>query len=143
MLSEADATVLEAQAAFLAATRLGVLMTLRADGSPIGVPVWYEWTGTAVCMFADRNSAKVARIAADPRASLLVANQVGEPERWVAFDGSIEIVDRGGIDLAEKLAGRYWDLALPAHRDTLNTWRQHAESLCLLRLTPTRIRSGS
>ena len=38
--------------AFLATPRLAILMTNREDPAPIGVPVWFEWNGTTVEMFA-------------------------------------------------------------------------------------------
>ena len=44
-------------------------------------------------MFAGRTSAKVARLKEDPHASVLVTNQVGEPEAWVAFDAEVIISD--------------------------------------------------
>ena len=37
--------------AFLSGRRYGILTTLRADGAPVSVPVWYEWDGAALRMF--------------------------------------------------------------------------------------------
>ena len=127
--------------AFLAAPRLAILMTNRDGPAPIGVPVWFEWNGATVAMFADATSPKVRRIARDPNASVLVANAVGEAEAWVAFDGTIEI-SPGGIELATRLAERYWDLSIPGYRAVLDAWQQAPAALCQLTLTPRRIRSG-
>lgn len=30
---------------FLGALRYGILTSMRADGSAVSVPVWYEWSG--------------------------------------------------------------------------------------------------
>ena len=127
--------------AFLAAPRLAILMTNRDGPAPIGVPVWFEWNGATVAMFADATSPKVRRITRDPNASVLVTNTLGEAEAWVAFDGTVEI-SPGGIELATRLAGRYWDFSIRGNRAVLDAWQQTPEALCQLTLTPRRIRSG-
>jgi PPOX class probable F420-dependent enzyme len=129
--------------AFLAKVRLGSLATLRDDGSPVAVPVWFEWDGAAVRCFTSAGSGKVRRLQRDPRASLLVVNNLDEPEAWVAFDGEVTITREGAIELAERLARRYWDLADPAHRAELETWRKAAAALRVLELIPKRIRTSS
>jgi PPOX class probable F420-dependent enzyme len=131
-----------ARDAFLAVPRLGMLSTLKDDGAPVTVPVWFEWDGHVVRMFADAASGKLRRIARDPRASLTVTNNVGEPEGWVAFDGAVEVRSDGAIELAERLAQRYWDMARADLRAAVAGWRQHAGALRLLELRPAAIRSG-
>lgn len=133
----------ESRDAFLAAPRLGILVTNRLEGTPIGVPVWFDWGDGVVSMFADKQSTKIARLRRDPRASLLVTNNVGEPEAWVAFDGEVSIQEHAGVELANKLAPRYWDLENAENRRTLDSWLQAPEAFCRLTLTPSRIRSGS
>lgn len=127
---------------FLAEPRLAILMTNSYSGTPIGVPVWFEWTGTKVNMFAGKATPKIGRIKRDSNASVLVTNAVGEPEAWVAFDGPIELSDEGGIDLATRLADRYWDLGNDQLRAVLDSWQQTPEVFCLLTLTPKNIRTG-
>ena len=131
----------EAREAFLAETRLGVLSTLRDDGAPISVPVWFEWDGSHARIFTTGSSGKVERLARDARASLLVAARIDEPEAWVAIDGTIEVREEGAAELAERLAERYWDLDDPDKRATVDTWRRAAAVLRLLDLTPTAVRS--
>ena len=121
--------------------RLGTLVTLRKDGSPTAAPVWFEWTGSAVRLFTETPSTKLTRIANDPRASFIVANDVGEPEAWVAFDGLATVSDAGGIELAEKLAPLYWNLDDPGPAEILAAWRAAAESFRLISIEPTTIRS--
>jgi len=127
---------------FLAQPRLAILITNDAPGAPVGVPVWFEWTGTNLHMFAGKETPKIDRIKRDPRASVLVTNAVGESEAWVAFDGPVVIYADGGIGLATRLAGRYWDLGNEQHRAVLSAWQQTPESFCLLTLKPERIRVG-
>ncbi len=131
----------EARERFLAETRLGMLSTLRDDGAPISVPVWFEWDSSHARMFTTAGSGKIKRLAQDARASLLVAARIDEPEAWVAFDGRIDILEEGAADLAVRLAERYWDLDDPDKRATVDTWRRAAAMLRLLELTPTAVRS--
>ncbi len=127
--------------AFLAAPRLGTLIISREDGTPVGIPLWFEWTGSVVQMFASKTSAKIRRLQNNPNASLLVANHVGEAEAWVAFDGAVTVSDSGGIELAKRLASRYWDLTDQRNRDELESWLRDPDSFRLLTLTPDRIRT--
>ncbi len=133
----------ESRERFLERPRLGILTTNRRSGTPIAVPVWFEWDGEAARMFAANTSPKVRRVRNDPRASLLVTNHLDEGESWIAFDGEVSVEEQGGIELAERLAPRYWDLEDPERRDMLELWRQAKDHLCLLTLEPTAIRSGS
>jgi PPOX class probable F420-dependent enzyme len=133
----------ESRDLFLSTPRLAILMTNRREGTPIGVPVWFEWDGNVVRMFAANTSPKVRRLRRDPRASVLVTNRLDEGECWVAFDGEVSISDAGGFELAERLAPRYWDLEDPERRDMLELWRKAQAVLSLLTLKPTLIRTGS
>jgi len=126
---------------FLAEPRYGILTVLRADGSPIAVPVWFDWSGEVIRMFTSVISPKMKRLQADPRASLLVVNHLAEHEAWVAFDGLVSIHEAGGLDLAEQLSTRYWDLSDPERQRTLELWRKAAAALRVLELKPTRIRT--
>jgi PPOX class probable F420-dependent enzyme len=133
----------EEREAFLADTRYGILSMVQRDGSPLAVPVWFEWDGESVRMFTSGLSAKIERLQNDPRASLLVTNSPEEREAWVAFDGEIEIREEGGLELAERMAPKYWDLNDEQRRETLELWRRAGALLRVLELTPTRIRSFS
>jgi nitroimidazol reductase NimA-like FMN-containing flavoprotein (pyridoxamine 5'-phosphate oxidase superfamily) len=95
--------------AFLRRPLYGFLSTVT-DGPPEPRPVWFEVTphGT-LALFTAPDAAKVRRLRADPRASLVVAAPVGERERWVSVTGRATIED-GGRELLARLAPRYWDL---------------------------------
>jgi nitroimidazol reductase NimA-like FMN-containing flavoprotein (pyridoxamine 5'-phosphate oxidase superfamily) len=110
---------------------------------PIAVPVWYEWDGERARIFSNATSAKIGRLERDPRASLLVTNVLGEQEYWIAIDGTVAIHREGAIELAERLAARYWDLRDPARAAAVQRWRDNPSALVLLELTPARIRSYS
>ena len=126
---------------FLAKPRYGILNTIRSDGWPIGIPIWFDWNGETVRMFTSVVSPKMKRLQADPRASLLVVNHLDEKEAWVSFDGPVSIHEKGGLELAEELASRYWDLSDPVRQEALALWRKAGAAMRLLELRPERIRS--
>ena len=64
--------------AFLAQPRLAILMTNRPDQAPMGVPVWFEWTGNHVQMFSARGVPKLKRLQEDPRAMFRPAANPGQ-----------------------------------------------------------------
>lgn len=131
----------DARDTFLAETRLGILTTLDEDGWPVSVPVWYEWDESQARVFTNATSPKVRRLERDNRASLLVVNNLGEPEFWVAIDGTVEVRSEGGSDLAKRLADRYWDMTDEEHRKTVEMWTENDAMLRVLELTPTRVRT--
>ena len=130
---------------FLKETRIGVLCTNDLDRAPNGVPVWFEWDGERILLFSFASHKKMARIEKDPRASLLVAREVGEPEAWVAVDGLVSITKEGVVPLLERLAARYWVDEDPAvakrHAETVESWRKAAAHLRVLTIEPDEIRS--
>ena len=134
-MSEAD------REAFLAVNRYGILSTLRRDGSPIAIPVWFDWDGSSVRMFTNAGSPKLRRLAHDARASVLVTNHIDEKEKWVAFDGTVAVSDDGGFELAEKLAQRYWDLNDPVRASALESWRAMESGWRLLEMVPDDVRT--
>lgn len=127
---------------FLAEPRLAILMTNRSERAPMGVPVWFEWADGEVRMFAARGSAKLNRLARDPKASVLVTNRVGEPEAWVAFDGEVAVEETDVCELLGRLGARYWDLNDPKASSTLESWIAAPDAFAALTLRPDRIRTG-
>ena len=72
----------------------GTLTTLRRDGMPIALPVWFAVEDRAVVLMTPSSTKKVARVQWDPRASFLVES--GEKYvdlRGVHLTGRIEIVE--------------------------------------------------
>ncbi len=123
---------------FLKATRIGTLCTLDADGSPNAMPLWYDWDGEKIRMFTSRGTGKVRRLARDPRACLSVADPVGAPEAWVTVEGTVEMLDEGGRELACRLAAIYYEQEKA--KRTIDVWEKK-DDWVLLELTPTRIRT--
>ena len=131
---------------FLAEPRLAMLIYRGSRPAPTGVPVWFDWDGRVVRMFAARNSPKVGQLQRDPNVSVLVTNQVGEPEGWVAFDGRVSIDDFAPEDwqaLLGRVAPRYWDMSNPAYAKEIENWRSAPEAFVSLELAPDLVRSGA
>ena len=125
--------------AFLSERRYGILTTLRGNGAPVSLPVWYEWDGTTLRMFCHEASGKLKRLKNDARATVLVVNNPDEVENWVSFDGCIAIRNDGGLALAERVFGRYYPAGDP-RRAILESWRKMKSEWRLLELTPDAIR---
>ena len=134
MAAPADGT----RDAFLAETRIGIITTLQPSGFPSSVPVWFEWDGEVASVFTTSTSPKVTNLERDSRATLLVVNNVGEPEYWVRIEGTVAISKEGAGELAERLANRYWDMSNEGYRATVEEWKQEPR-LRVLELNPTRV----
>ncbi|MEM9464955.1 MAG: pyridoxamine 5'-phosphate oxidase family protein [Actinomycetota bacterium] len=131
---------------FLQKTRQGILLTARADGSPDGVPVWFDWDGESVRFFSGTGAPKVDRIRADPRIAMLVCNDVDEAPAWVRFEGRAVIdLEADARSLAvDVLAPRYWDLEVPDYRRIVDQWAQApSDAFVVVRFTPDRIASSA
>ena len=136
----------EARDAFLQEPRLAILMYQGKRLSPTGIPVWFDWDGQALRMFAEPDSTKIKHLRENPNGSVLVTNHVGEPEGWVAFDGTIEISDFGAEDwqqLIDRVAPRYWDLNREPYGEVIKNWRASPQMFSSLTMIPDRIRSGA
>ncbi|GIS18980.1 MAG: hypothetical protein CM15mP120_08960 [Pseudomonadota bacterium] len=67
----------DARDAFLQEPRLAILMYQGQRPSPTGIPVWFDWNGHILQMFAGASSAKIKYLRENPNASVLVTNHVG------------------------------------------------------------------
>lgn len=90
----------EAEAwAFLEAGHTGILTSLRRDGAPIALPVWYVVQDRSVFVGGPAVTKKFARMRRDPRVSFLVERGVAWRElAGVQINGRAEFVD----DAAER-----------------------------------------
>ncbi|MDY6998641.1 MAG: pyridoxamine 5'-phosphate oxidase family protein [Actinomycetota bacterium] len=94
---------------FLRRPLYGFITVAAGSVPPQPRPVWFEATeqGT-VQLFTGPDTVKVRRLRRDPRASLVVAAPVGEPERWISVAGRVSVESDGAHELAARLATRYW-----------------------------------
>jgi PPOX class probable F420-dependent enzyme len=88
---------------------LGVVGTLRGDGSPHVVPVWYRYDGEAVYIWSDEGRGWVADLVRDPRVAFSV-QELEPPYAAVVMHGSAEVRTSDGEDVTEeirRITGRY------------------------------------
>jgi PPOX class probable F420-dependent enzyme len=119
--------------AFLAVDgRTAKLATVRRDGSPDVVPVWFGLDGDAVVFTCQSSSVKARNLARDPRAALSVDDEAF-PHAFVTVRGTAELVTRppGFAEWAARIAGRYTDPAAGARIAEIDD--------LLVRVTPASI----
>jgi PPOX class probable F420-dependent enzyme len=123
---------------FLAAAHTGILTTLRRDGWPVTLPVWFVALDRTVCFAAPSRTSKVVRVRNDSRAAFLV--ETGE--RWaelqaVHLQGHVEVVD-GEPEIAridDALTAKY--AAFRTDRAAMpEATQQHYEGRTFFRLRP-------
>jgi PPOX class probable F420-dependent enzyme len=87
---------------------VGVVATVRADGSPHAVPVWYSWGGDAVNIWTEGERAWVRNLRRDPRVAFTV-QESKPPYAAVTMRGRPEASTTGDdIDRdIYRIAGRY------------------------------------
>ena len=91
---------------FLERPNLGILATLRKDGSPHLTVVWYEYENSEVRISVTDTRVKYKHVLRDPRVSLAVtANE--QPYKQVVFEGKAQVTAKGGPELIRRLALRY------------------------------------
>lgn len=82
----------------------GILTTLRADGRPVSLPVWFVLIDDAIYVQTPSRSAKIKRARRDPRGTFLVESG----ERWAELtalhlDVEVSLVDdEGTVDAVTK-----------------------------------------
>ena len=122
---------------FLAQTTVGILTTLRADGMPVALPMWFVVVDRRVFIQTHVNTKKVARIRHDPRASFLV--ETGE--HWAELK-AVHLTGRVGIETDDAVVAqvqgeadrKYAELRTAPERLPDATKQHYAPQLVTLRL---------
>ena len=100
------AKLTEEQKRFLDNPFVGVVTTLRPDGSPHSTVVWVDRLDGELSFNTARGRAKDRYLSADPRVSLLVVDP-GDPYRWLSVSGTAELTEEGADAQIDKLASKY------------------------------------
>ncbi|MCK9900932.1 pyridoxamine 5'-phosphate oxidase [Parafrankia colletiae] len=123
---------------FVARAHTGILTTLRADGAPVTLPMWFVVLGRAVYLSTPPRAAKLARVRRDPRAAFLVeAGRAWVDLRAVHVSGRLQVVDDDAArqQVRDLLDTKYAGFRLPPERLPAAVRAAYAERT-VLRLDP-------
>ncbi|BBX45624.1 hypothetical protein GCM10009641_51780 [Mycobacterium cookii] len=120
----------------------GILTTLRRDGMPIALPVWFVVDDHAIALMTPVGTKKIARVQHDPRASFLVESGERYVDlRGVHFTGRVAVVEdsdaRGRIEAA--VDAKYASFRPPAGALPAASQAYYAEHVFLRFLPDERI----
>jgi len=92
----------------LGGTKTGKLATVREDGRPHVVPVWFVLDGDKIVFNTGEASVKAKNMLRDPRVSITVDDQA-PPYSFVTIEGTAETSDNReeALHWATRIGGRY------------------------------------
>ncbi|MGW3645471.1 TIGR03618 family F420-dependent PPOX class oxidoreductase [Streptomyces sp. NPDC000878] len=135
-----DETELETFLAQTFPTPLGVIATLRRDGSPHAVPVWFRWNSGAVTIWTTETRVWVRNLLRDPRVAFSVQT-FEEPYPAVMMRGEAVVAtahDAATVEQIRAIARRY--LAPEDVEDYVARW---SELRTIVTIIPDHIVSWS
>ncbi|HEY8705849.1 MAG TPA: PPOX class F420-dependent oxidoreductase [Gaiellaceae bacterium] len=121
----------EKQQQFLENPYVGVVTTLREDGSPHSTVVWVDVEDGVPSFNTALGRKKPANLEQDPRAALLVIDPQ-DAYKWIAVDGTVELTTDGADPQIDKLAKKYLG------KDEY-PFRQEGEQRVTVRIQPERV----
>jgi PPOX class probable F420-dependent enzyme len=99
-----------------------VLATVRDDGSPHTVAVWFDWVEDRVLLNMDVNRKRLAYVEANPSASITIL----DGENWLrqlTIRGPISLEPDEGLVTVDRLANRYIGHEYPTRdRPRVTAW---------------------
>lgn len=117
----------------------GVFTTLRSDGWPVSVPVWFVADRRRIYIWAPPRTAKVRRVAQDPRVCFCIEGGLAWDEvRGVVVTGRAVLVDDGTVrsEVGALFARKYAGYRMPADHLPQATRRHYAGRPALIEITP-------
>lgn len=124
--------------AFVEKAHTGILTTLRRDGVPVTLPVWFAVLDRTVCFSTPPGTKKLARIRHDPRASFLVERgQAWAELAAVHLSGTVSVVTDEATKSAvnDLIQAKYAAYRVPAERMPAATQQVYSERV-VLQLVP-------
>ena len=113
---------------FLQQPHVGVISTLRQDGMPYTVPIWWLWKDGKVWITGTYSRLWCQQLLKDPRASLCI--EAGAPvSGHVGFDGYVQARERPDFDIwpiSRELATKYVGRNDPANAEAVRSFREYA-----------------
>jgi len=129
-------TPAEYKAFLLETARTGKLATVRRDGRPHIVPIWFDLDGDDLIFTTWHKSVKAVNMQRDPRVCLCIDDET-PPFAYVQIEGTAVFSD----DMAElrrwatRIGGRY----MGADQAEAYGRRNSVEGELVVRITPTKI----
>ena len=111
------------------------LSTVRRDGSPQSVPVWFAWTDRTAVVFSGAATAKLGHLRRRPRCALTLETEDGGND-VVLVDARAQLVDDDHPEVlraTERFVPKYAALM----EDGFETWRRTFSQAIVL--VPTKI----
>ena len=122
----------------LAAAHTAVFTTLRGDGSPVSLPVWFVAIDRQIYVNTPVGSKKSVRVRNDPRAAVLIESG----DKWVELraahlNGTVEVVeDADQIAAVNAAIEAKYAAFRPSVSSLPAATRQHYSDREILRFTP-------
>jgi nitroimidazol reductase NimA-like FMN-containing flavoprotein (pyridoxamine 5'-phosphate oxidase superfamily) len=118
--------------------RVGIFTSLRRDGTPISLPVWYAPLHRRIYLHSPEHSKKFARLRRNPRVAFLCESG----ERWVDLravhlTGTARVVDDAELEARVSTAfdARYADLRPPL-AELPDRTRNHYRGFGVIEIVP-------
>ncbi|MEP7216224.1 MAG: pyridoxamine 5'-phosphate oxidase family protein [Anaerolineaceae bacterium] len=130
---------------FLRQPHVGVISTLRKDGMPYTVPIWWLWKHNAVWITGTYSRVWCQQLLKDPRASLCI-EALTPVSGHIGFDGTCTAFERPGFDIwpiSRELAEKYVGRGDPANAEAVEKFfaNMQTEPRLLFRLEPETTRA--
>ena len=125
------AQLTEQQKQFLDNPYVGVVTTLREDGSPHSTVVWVDREDGTISFNTAYGRRKPSNLERNPKVSVLVVDP-SDPYKWVAVDGTAELTTEGADEQIDKLAKKYLG------KDEY-PWRNPEEQRVKVRIAPEHV----
>jgi PPOX class probable F420-dependent enzyme len=128
------ATLSDKQKQFLDNPYVGIVTTVRGDGSLQSTVVWVDREDGNVSFNTAMGRAKPTHLQQNPHVSLLVVDP-SDPYTWVSIDGTAELTHDGADAQIDRLAKKY------IGKDEY-PWRNPDEQRVSVKITPQHIGSS-
>jgi PPOX class probable F420-dependent enzyme len=129
----------EEMQAFLARPLIARLATVRENGSPQLVPMWFLYEDGVMYMSTRTTAAKLKHLQENPRVAVVVDEMVAPTKnKVVTIEGKAQVLNTGVKEMTTKIYHKYMGVegsATPQAQQSINTPR------VILKITPKKIES--
>ncbi|MDX2159792.1 MAG: pyridoxamine 5'-phosphate oxidase family protein [bacterium] len=119
---------------FLKKPLIARISTLTTDGYPHTVPVWFMLEGDEIVFIAERSTRKIKNVLANPKGSMSVGGDVGDPAAYLII-GEMRVEEDPGFAWMKRMT-RFYEAPEQAEKD-IEAWSK--TDMVIIRLKPTRV----